>query len=207
MTVKHNHQHVSPDGLCYLPYIHEWTEQCSLVALIEIASSVFSIEPPLFSRPAGTKTTPINSPTHSSYNMYASTQQQQQPAVATPSTYAAYSNTSNSSNNIGRASPAQLTTPMATVSISSSSAKSSEEDRRLQLVDQVTMRMYEAIDQKQRNLRDDLDKHMTVSSKLSQSEERADKALEDLCQAKITHIEAAANMTKLSGRKIVYIYC
>jgi ESCRT-I complex subunit TSG101 len=57
MTIKSNHRHVDMQGVVYLPYLHEWNplnpSTSNLVGLVEICSSVFSIEPPLFSKAAG----------------------------------------------------------------------------------------------------------------------------------------------------------
>ena len=55
-----------------------------------------------------------------------------------------------------------------------------EERRRLELVDAVTMRLYEVIDNKQRLLRDELDQQMATSSALSQSADAAAKTLKVL---------------------------
>lgn len=52
MIIKRNHRHVDMNGFVYLPYLHEWNSSQTLVPLIEVASSVFSIEPPLFTKPA-----------------------------------------------------------------------------------------------------------------------------------------------------------
>ena len=54
MTVKHNHKYVSSDGHAYFPYLNEWSKlpaKSNLVGLIEVACNLFSIEPPLFSKP------------------------------------------------------------------------------------------------------------------------------------------------------------
>lgn len=52
MTIKANHRHVDMQGCVYLPYLHEWKTTSNLQGLAEVASGVFSIEPPLFSKPA-----------------------------------------------------------------------------------------------------------------------------------------------------------
>jgi ESCRT-I complex subunit TSG101 len=60
-------------GTIYLPYLHEWNPHnpiaSNLVGLAEICSSVFSIEPPLFSKP--TVAAPVSSTTSSSSSAYA----------------------------------------------------------------------------------------------------------------------------------------
>lgn len=52
MIVKPNHRHVDMQGLIYLPYLSEWNFNSNLLMLVETASSVFSIDPPLYSRPS-----------------------------------------------------------------------------------------------------------------------------------------------------------
>jgi len=52
MYLKENHKHVGSDGKVYLPYLHEWRpETHNLVELTVAMSSVFSADPPVFSRP------------------------------------------------------------------------------------------------------------------------------------------------------------
>lgn len=156
MTVKANHRHVSPDGLCYLPYLAEWTTNSHLNGLVEIASSVFSIEPPLFTKPPGgaavtSPTTSAVSPsTRPVYGGYAQT-------VAKPSgfnssssggakgTYESYesydSYASPASHSSGVYSPASTATPGVFASTATSSfqqaQKETEADKKAQLIDQV----------------------------------------------------------------------
>lgn len=59
MTIKQNHRHVDLQGLVFLPYLHEWHAESTLSGLVEITSSVFSIEPPLFSKPVTAAPSPI----------------------------------------------------------------------------------------------------------------------------------------------------
>jgi hypothetical protein len=184
MTVKQNHQHVSPNGLCYLPYIHEWGPNSHLVGLVEIASSVFSIEPPLFAKPpgatvvstssavaqsaqygatAGTRSSPAQYPaaartTPVAMAATAASPVSAQPVVATAYNSSAYesytpamataspvSAVAASSSSGALASPyaaaaATMATPATVAQISasmSSSSLRSEEEKRLQLIDQV----------------------------------------------------------------------
>lgn len=52
MYLKQNHKHVGSDGKVYLPYLSEWSASThNLVELVVAMSSVFSAEPPVFSRP------------------------------------------------------------------------------------------------------------------------------------------------------------
>jgi hypothetical protein len=249
MMVKQNHQHVSPDGLCFLPYIHEWTDRSNVITLVEIASSVFSIEPPLFTKPAAhTVSTP--SPSPSTYNATPSGRPNASPHTAmgygtpgmtpTPAMVPVPSNPRTAGAYESYATPVPVSaayannSPMATaVHASSNSAMAiatvaqtgggvamqphnhthshshshlpastssnslrAEEERRLQLVDQVTMRLYEAVDTKQRLLRDQLDQQIAAGSALDQSAEAAQKALSDLKQAKGMYAEALGTLTE-----------
>lgn len=58
MYLKPNHPHVGSDGQVYLPYLHEWKPHShTLIELIIAMSSVFSADPPVF-----TRTTPAPAP-------------------------------------------------------------------------------------------------------------------------------------------------
>jgi ESCRT-I complex subunit TSG101 len=52
MYLKSNHRHVGSDGKVYLPYLHEWDVRHNLIELVVAMSSVFSAEPPVFTRAA-----------------------------------------------------------------------------------------------------------------------------------------------------------
>eukprot|EP00934_Nitzschia_sp_Nitz4_P007794 Nitzschia sp. Nitz4//scaffold86_size83305//10004//12404//NITZ4_005250-RA/size83305-processed-gene-0.2-mRNA-1//1//CDS//3329559214//7784//frame0 len=55
MYLKENHPHVGKDGMVYLPYTHEWNARShSLIEMVVAMSSVFSADPPVFTRPAPT---------------------------------------------------------------------------------------------------------------------------------------------------------
>ena len=59
MYLKENHKHVGTDGKVYLPYLHEWRPDThNLVELTVAMSSVFSADPPVFSRPAAAPVSP-----------------------------------------------------------------------------------------------------------------------------------------------------
>jgi ESCRT-I complex subunit TSG101 len=59
MYLKENHRHVGPDGKIYLPYLHEWKPPThNLIELVVAMSSVFSADPPVFTR---TSTNPTSS--------------------------------------------------------------------------------------------------------------------------------------------------
>eukprot|EP01033_Poteriospumella_lacustris_P011851 gene11852-8448_t len=106
MIIKQNHRHVDMNGFVYLPYLHEWNTSHSLVPLIEVASSVFSIEPPLFTKPAAAPVPPPAAVNMSSHSAVAATPSvaaypaavaavpapvTATPATATPATSNAYS--------------------------------------------------------------------------------------------------------------------
>lgn len=51
MYLKTNHPHVGSDGMVYLPYTHEWNQRThSLIEMVVAMSSVFSADPPVFTR-------------------------------------------------------------------------------------------------------------------------------------------------------------
>jgi ESCRT-I complex subunit TSG101 len=59
MYIKENHKHVTSDGKVYVPYLHEWNASThNLVEMIVAISSIFSHEPPVFSRPPPAPTPP-----------------------------------------------------------------------------------------------------------------------------------------------------
>lgn len=221
MTVKQNHPHVSPNGQCFLPYLREWTDRSNLLALVEITSSVFSIEPPLFSKPAGpTLATPTPSPSlysnqssarsnfspHPTAAVHGTTASPATAAYSTAGAYETYSAARSSPVTTGAAAAAASGlvmqpipangTAIASHSASTSTSLRAEEEKRLQLVDQVTMRLYEAIDTKQRTLRDQLDAQIALGGTLDQSATAAQKTLQDLRQSKTMYTEALAAMTE-----------
>jgi ESCRT-I complex subunit TSG101 len=58
MYLKENHPHVGNDGMVYMPYTHEWNQRThSLIEMVVAMSSVFSADPPVF-----TRTTPAPAP-------------------------------------------------------------------------------------------------------------------------------------------------
>jgi hypothetical protein len=61
------------------------------------------------------------------------------------------------------------------------------------------MRLYEAVDNKQRTLRDELDAQIALGASLEQSEQAAQRALTDLRQSKGLYAEALATMTRQSA--------
>jgi len=64
--LKENHPHVGSDGTVYLPYTHEWDQRKhSLIEMVVAMSSVFSADPPVFTR--APPATPPPPPTYSSY--------------------------------------------------------------------------------------------------------------------------------------------
>ena len=70
--LKENHPHVGSDGMVYLPYTHEWDPRThSLIEMVVAMSSVFSADPPVFTRapPAN----PPPQPPPPAYSSYVST--------------------------------------------------------------------------------------------------------------------------------------
>jgi ESCRT-I complex subunit TSG101 len=73
MYLKENHPHVGSDGQVYLPYLHEWRPNShTLIELVVAMSSVFSADPPVFTRAAAAPVPPPPPPTSSYASSYAS---------------------------------------------------------------------------------------------------------------------------------------
>jgi len=68
MTIKPQHRHVGSDGMIYLPYLNQWNARTSnpLCELAAIMASIFSADPPLFSRPASQQVAQAYTATHNS---------------------------------------------------------------------------------------------------------------------------------------------
>ena len=65
MYLKENHMHVGSDGKVYLPYLHEWNIRThNLVELVVAMSSVFSADPPVFTKPPAIVDPPPPMPSH-----------------------------------------------------------------------------------------------------------------------------------------------
>ena len=63
MYLKDNHPHVGSDGMVYMPYTHEWNPRThSLIEMVVAMSSVFSADPPVFSRSTPAPPPPPPSP-------------------------------------------------------------------------------------------------------------------------------------------------
>eukprot|EP00802_Teleaulax_amphioxeia_P020772 Tamp_21072.p1 GENE.Tamp_21072~~Tamp_21072.p1 ORF type:complete len:329 (+),score=62.23 Tamp_21072:44-988(+) len=54
MMIKPNHHHVDVQGLVYLPYLHGWTRNSSVVDMLLALEEVFGREPFIFKKPAAT---------------------------------------------------------------------------------------------------------------------------------------------------------
>mmetsp|Transcript_34126 Transcript_34126/g.80308 ORF Transcript_34126/g.80308 Transcript_34126/m.80308 type:complete len:397 (+) Transcript_34126:101-1291(+) len=66
MYLKEHHPHVGSDGMVYLPYTHEWNPRThSLIEMVVAMSSVFSADPPVFTRAPAPQPPPP--PSYSSY--------------------------------------------------------------------------------------------------------------------------------------------
>ena len=51
MYLKENHEHVGSDGMVYMPYLHEWNPRDhTLIEMVVAMSSIFSADPPVFTR-------------------------------------------------------------------------------------------------------------------------------------------------------------
>ncbi|KAL3918740.1 MAG: hypothetical protein SGILL_004091 [Bacillariaceae sp.] len=116
--LKENHPHVGSDGMVYMPYTHEWNPRThSLIEMVVAMSSVFSADPPVFTRAAAPAPAPLPPPS--------------MPANRAP--YVASSNTTTSASSVSASSNSQQPPPPAYNSyVSSNSAGSTDPDRYMQ---------------------------------------------------------------------------
>jgi len=87
MYLKENHPHVGSDGQVYLPYLHHWRPSShSLIELVVAMSSVFSADPPVFTRaqatPSPSPPPPYSATYNSSINRSSATSQSERDAIA-----------------------------------------------------------------------------------------------------------------------------
>mmetsp|Transcript_34255 Transcript_34255/g.38993 ORF Transcript_34255/g.38993 Transcript_34255/m.38993 type:complete len:397 (-) Transcript_34255:220-1410(-) len=85
MYLKENHPHVGSDGQVYLPYLHDWRPSShSLIELVVAMSSVFSADPPVFTRvqPRSSPPPPYSTTYTSSINRNSGTSQSERDAIA-----------------------------------------------------------------------------------------------------------------------------
>lgn len=74
MYLKENHMHVGSDGKVYLPYLHEWSSHShNLIELVVAMSSVFSADPPVFTRAPAEQPKPLDDPPPPLFSSIAST--------------------------------------------------------------------------------------------------------------------------------------
>eukprot|EP00536_Pseudo-nitzschia_multiseries_P015408 jgi/Psemu1/218010/e_gw1.881.23.1 len=107
MYLKENHPHVGSDGMVYLPYTHEWNPRThSLIEMVVAMSSVFSADPPVFTRAPAPEPPP-------------------------PPSYSSYCNTSNCNNNSSKNSPSRRSAT-TTAYVTSASVDRNEPDRYMQ---------------------------------------------------------------------------
>lgn len=100
MTIKANHRHVDMQGVVYLPYLHEWRFESHLVGLVEIASAIFSIEPPLYAKPATSTVSAVSSTPSAATSTggYAFAKPVAAAASSTPAVISAVPSSSNTSS-------------------------------------------------------------------------------------------------------------
>lgn len=69
MYLKENHQHVGADGKVYLPYLSEWRPHThTLVQTVVAMSSVFGVQPAVYSRPPTAAVEPMGQPPPPAYS-------------------------------------------------------------------------------------------------------------------------------------------
>ena len=126
MYLKENHKHVGSDGKVYLPYLHEWRLPThNLVELVVAMSSVFSAEPPVFTKRPGR--TSGSSSVHSS----------------------ATSNTSNNNSHSFATAEVHMTDEEAIAAVAAAEAQEQAERERRRLAEE-TRREQEALAEQRR---------------------------------------------------------
>lgn len=157
MVVKPGHKHVDREGLVYLPYLSSWVGvTCTLLELCNTLASVFSQDPPLFSKPpesawsaSFTSSSPITTATPAASNivtatatmattattssMYQHYLQQQQQSAPTP-VYAGVATVSDGAAAVG----ASAAYTANTLSSNSGRYTQSADTRRKELIEKVT---------------------------------------------------------------------
>jgi hypothetical protein len=112
MIVHSNHRNVDIEGLVNVPYLISWSSSSSLLDLIHILCSVFSNEPPLYTKRPETQTYANNNNNNNNN-----------------------SNNNNNNNNNNRISQGTI------IGVSNSSSSSNVTSRRQQLIDDVTKKL------------------------------------------------------------------
>jgi ESCRT-I complex subunit TSG101 len=96
--LKENHPHVGSDGMVYMPYTHEWNPRThSLIEMVVAMSSVFSADPPVFTRAAPAPTPPPPLPANRA--PYVQSSQTSASSKEPPPAYSSYVSNNSSATN------------------------------------------------------------------------------------------------------------
>lgn len=174
MIIKSNHKNVDMEGLVYMPYLHQWNRHSDLLQLCQQCCATFSAEPPLFAKP------PEPTPSYSSNVVYSQ--------AATTSAVTANNNNSfatnyNTNNNTSYDYGSILGKPSVAADNSTSNsngASVNDKTKRLKLIDEVTMRLYQELHIKHLKLRDQLNEEFQNNNYLEDSRSKGNKTLETL---------------------------
>ena len=100
MIVKANHPNVDIDGTVTIPYLTQWSSNCSLTLLVQHLSTHFSQDPPLYTKPTHTPSPPppsVNSSVYTPQNLGDNNNQNWY--TQTPDPYVASTSSSYTHNN------------------------------------------------------------------------------------------------------------
>lgn len=92
MIIKPGHQNIDVEGGIFMSYLSEWNQNSNLVELVALLASLFSMDPPLYSKPPGYQ------PPTTSTTISRATYPPNPPSNSFGSTNASNNNSSNSNN-------------------------------------------------------------------------------------------------------------
>eukprot|EP01031_Cornospumella_fuschlensis_P033004 gene33004-39921_t len=195
MCVKQGHKHVDTQGCVYLPYLHEWKNASNLKGLVETASGVFSIEPPLFSKPTTPTTNPTPSsgtyaaypnsaiPTHNS-TVYAANNNYVTPQnnnyVTPQNGGAAAAGAGGGANMYGHIVSVATPNPISTTSTNTSNVTGNDPLDKLNLIEEVSSQLQQRIHQVQVKLQHQLQVELEVQVALAESRRGVGVAVNEL---------------------------
>lgn len=203
MVIKHGHQHVDSNGVVYLPYLHEWRASCCLSELLPIMSSVFSIDPPMFSRPAGSTASPVSTAYPASQAAYANRPAYNTTPTATPSPVAApqsaaslYMRSVSGGDHAQQSSSSSAQPATGTITSIRPPSSNSSSSNKAALIQDVTVKMQEEIHTLQSRLRNEIDDEFRNQKELSTRQSDIAETISHLQQTKDRLLQALSDMQR-----------
>ena len=150
---------MNADGLVHVPYIQRWAYTCTLRELVITLVSIFSNEPPLFSKP------PVREEPIPSWVLDASRID---------------NNHSNGSNSGSKAHGSSSTVTPSSSSSSSSPSSSSTSTRKSELIEQVTSKMQSYMHQRLTMICEEIDTELWTQQRLNDRIQKIEQQQRDL---------------------------